>query len=169
MNIPQLASAYQRVASRHHLPAMTVGGLVITSPPPMDTAMAWTELQAFAPLAGWLQFQSKVVAFTGGALPQPAPEWGSLLDAACHDAAGRSIQCRSLGAGQIALVTATPTSGEENGVTYLVDEVRHLATGKVPGASLRYRRYWRPDPDNPEPGVVPCFVAFQGFAPQEEA
>ncbi len=169
MNLQQLAAAYHQVASRHHLPPMSVAGLEISTPAPMESATAWAELQAFAPVAGWLQFQSRVVAFNGGALPQPAPDWGTLLDAACHDAAGRSILCRSLGTGLIALVIATPAPGDDPAMTYLVDEVRHLATGKVPGACLRYRRYWRSDPDHPEPGVRPCFAALHGFAPQEDA
>ena len=144
---------------------MGVARLSIATTQHLDPAVAWAQLQALAPLAGWLQFQSKVVTFAGGALPEPLPAWGVLLDAACHDAAGRRILLRSLGAGQLALVIALPEIGETNSEVMLVDDHHHLATGKAPGHKLCYRRYWRIDPDR---GAVPYFAAFQGFASKEE-
>lgn len=164
MNITELVAAYNRIDSRHRLPGMAVARLSIAPTRHLDPGAAWAELQTLAPLAGWLQFQSKVVTFTGGVLPELLPAWGVLLDAACHDAAGRSILVRSQGAGQLTLVIATPDSEDTSSKVMLVDDHRHLATGKAPGQALRYRRYWRIDPDR---GAVPYFAAFQGFASQE--
>lgn len=163
MTPQQLAMAYARVAQRKCLPEMRLATLAIQRRDIADPAEAWADFRDLAPREGWVQFQSKVVVFTGIALPELDPAWGFLLAAEGVDAQGRSIALRQGPQGAPLLVIATPKApGAE---TYLVDEVTHLGTGAAPGP-LRYRRYWSTTGDM---GPVPVFAAFIGFGPKEDA
>lgn len=164
MNLATLSDAYARVAKRHGgLPEMALGKLAVSPPETLTPASAWDALKALNPVAGWLQFQSCVVCFEQGRMPEPESDWGVLLAAEAADGQGRSYLLRQDGSGALLLIAATPGSidGTEE---FLTDEVRQLATGKAPGR-LRYRRYWRRDP---EIGLVPAFAAFLGFARTED-
>jgi hypothetical protein len=162
MKIEQLCEAYNRIARQNRqygLQTMECSDLTVTTEDLPTPEAAWTRVQALKPVAGWLQFQSWVKTFKDGQLPDPQPEWGSLLDAELIDAAGHSIRLRTVSPAALRLVIAQPRSpGEESG-PYLSDTVRQLGTGKAAG-DLKYRRYWQLDPDR---GAVPVFAAFQGF------
>lgn len=163
MNLETLAAAYARIARAQGLPTMTLGALEVDARTLADPATAWDAFKAEGPQDAWLQFQSRVETFCGGALPEPEPDWGCLLAAEGVDQAGRSLQVRPGPGGALLLVIATPDGpGAE---AFLTDEVCHLATRAGIG-SLRYRRYWRQDP---EMGPVPAFAAFLGFACTKDA
>jgi len=124
-------------------------------------------LQRHAPQQGWLQFQSHVLAFTAGDLPQPAPDWGVLLAAEAVDPNGCSIHLRQSGSGGWLFTVCTPAreaTAETDTDLALADEVTLMATDKAPGP-LHYRRYWQLDP---ETGAAPAFAAFIGFGPTED-
>jgi hypothetical protein len=159
MNLEELAEAYGRIAGRHALPRVSPAHLRVSRQSLDNPQAAWTALQAVAPLEGWLQFQSIVQCFSGRALPKPEPDWGLLLAAEAVDGEGRSHLIRQDGSGGMVLVTCDPNA-DEGGETWLADEVEQLAAGKAPGR-LRYRRYWRRDP---EMGLAPALAAFIGFA-----
>lgn len=169
MTPSQLSTAYDRVAKAHQLPALKPARCQIETQVLSEPSDGFTQLQGQAPQQGWLQFQSRVVAFTAGELPQPAPDWGVLLAAEVVDADGRSIHLRQSGDSGWLLVVCIPdnqTTAEitpANGLV-LADEVTQLATDQALG-SLRYRRYWQLDP---ETGATPAFAAFIGFGPTEE-
>lgn len=163
MSLDALAAAYARVARAQGLPAMTLGTLAVETRTLTDPATVWDAFKAEGPKEGWLQFQSRVEVFRGGASPEPKPDWGYLLAAEGVDGSGRSLQVRPGPGGTPLLVIATPNGPGAD--TFLTDEVEHLAARDGLG-SLRYRRYWRQDP---EIGPVPAFAAFLGFARTEDA
>lgn len=158
MNLEALAEAYGRIPGRHALPVMFSAQMTTSRQTLSSPEDAWAALQGLAPLEGWLQFQSIVQCFAGGALPEAKPDWGLLLAAEAVDREGRSHFIRQDGLGGLILVTydPRPTKGAE---AWLADEVEQLATAKAPGR-LCYRRYWRRDPDM---GLVPAIAAFIGF------
>ncbi len=158
----KLAEAYARVATRQGLPAMQTATLAVETRDLADPAAAWDAFRDLAPTEGWVQFQSRVAAFAGRAVPPPEPDWGYLLAAEGVDDAGRSFALRQGPQGTCLLVIATPDApGAE---TFLIDEVTHLGTSTVPGP-LRYRRYWRA---YGAMGPVPVFAALVGFGPKED-
>jgi hypothetical protein len=182
MNHTELLAAYAEVARKHRLPAMesstvTVAAHHALTPGPSPAggrgeSDAWEWLRELAPREGWLQFQSRVVAFADGALPQPSQDWGMLLAAEAVLADGRSLSLRPDGRGALhgALFTHGPGGTvAEGGMTVeaLADRVRHRATGRVPGAAkaLHYARYWHLDPER---GSIPFLAAFDGFGHPEE-
>jgi hypothetical protein len=158
MNLEDLVDAYGRIADSHALPAMSPARLKVSRQSLDNPEAAWAALQSLAPLEGWLQFQSIVQCFADGALPEPEPDWGWLLAAEAVDGEGRSHLIRQDGHRGLILVTCDPRP--EGTETLLADEVEPLATAKAPGR-LRYRRYWRRDP---EMGLAPALAAFIGFA-----
>lgn len=165
MRLAKTLAAYEQFSHRQKLRPMEVSGLRLDSRH-LDTPEAgWTAFTACHPLEGWLQFQSKTLAFVAGELPEPQTDWGWLLEAEARDSAGRSLLIRTLSPGQLRLVIAEPQTAGTSESDYLTDEVRHWATGKVLEKAncryLRYRRYWRQDEFD---GLLPCFAAFQGFA-----
>lgn len=165
MTPSELSTAYARVRKAHGLPALEPARCQIETHALNDPSDALAELQRQAPQQGWLQFQSRVVAFTAGALPQPAPDWGVLLAAEAVDADGRSIHLRQTGAGGWLLVVCVPNgdASAPNGLV-LADDVTQLSVAKAPGP-LCYRRYWTLDL---ETGATPAFAAFIGFGLTEE-
>lgn len=161
------SNAYAAVAKAHGLPALAPARCRIQTRLLGDPENALTELQGHEPQQGWLQFQSHVVVFVAGDPPQPSSDWGLLLAAETVDASGRSIHLRQTGAGGWVLVVCSPLNGAAGAGAddlVLADQVTQLATGKAPGP-LRYRRYWRLDPDI---GATPAFAAFIGFDRTED-
>ena len=165
MNLDTLSAAYSRVRQAHDqgLPDMTLGTLAVQTRTLSDPATAWDAFKAEGPQEAWLQFQSRVETFRGGALPKPEPDWGYLLAAEGVDGAGRSLQVRPGSDGTLLLVVATP--GGPGAEPFLTDKVYHLAARPGLG-SLSYCRYWRQDL---EMGPVPAFAAFLGFTCTEDA
>lgn len=165
MSLAKTLAAYGQVAQRQGLRPMDLSGLRLDSRHLDTPEAAWTAFADYQPIEGWLQFQSKTLAFVAGELPEPQPDWGWLLDAEARDSVGRSMLIRTLSPGQLRLVIAEPQTAGTGELDYLTDEVRHWATGKVLEKAkcryLRYRRYWRLDDLD---GVLPVFAAFQGFA-----
>jgi len=164
MTTAELRAAHAEVARKHGLPPMACAALRVATRDCGDPETAWRALREHKPAEGWLQFQSRVATFMGGALPEPDPAWGLLLAAEAIDGSGRSLHVRQSEAGGLRLVIAEPADAADADEVFLTDSVRHLATDKAPGP-LRYRRYWRIDPAM---GAVPVFAAFRGFARQED-
>ena len=162
-----LLDAYAGIASKNALPAMHLGALSLERREISDVRLGWDALKQFELSDGWLQFQSKVVVIEQGNLPEPKSDWGLLLAAEAIARDGRSLQLRQDGSGGLLLVIATATDAadsDSDSELFLTDDVQRLATRKAPG-SLRHRRYWRLDP---QPGPVPVFAAFQGFARKKD-
>lgn len=169
MTATELCAAYNEVARKHEehgLLPMTCAAVQVETDDFDDPEIAWRALRDCKPMEGWLQFQSQVITFLAGALPEPDPAWGCLLAAEAIDVQSRSIHLRPSAAGGLRLVIAGPADAAADAEdVFLTDQVRHLATDKALGP-LCYRRYWRIDPAM---GVVPVFAVFQGFARQEDA
>ena len=177
MNPTDLLAAYSAVARIHNLPRMERAAATIVQRATLAPALghggeenAWTFLRALAPCEGWLQFQSRVVGFAGGELPEPAEDWGLLLAAEAALPDGCSLLIRPDGTGALRATLIAPATGEDPAdaaVGILGDRVRHHATGRAPGAdkTLRYSRYWEADPQR---GFVPVLAAFEGFGDPEE-
>jgi hypothetical protein len=162
MSINDTLKAYQRIRPFHKLPQMEVAALNIEVTDELTPALAWEKVQAWQPLEGWLQFQSKTVAFMGGALPEPKKDCGYLLDGEVFEFDGKSsLSVRTLSPGIIRLTIATPLKAGTGKEELLADDVRQLATGKTGHEYLCYRRYWRHDE---QLGFLPFYAAFQGFA-----
>jgi len=145
------------------LPEMELGSLRLETREMPDPTSAWEALATWQPRQGWLQFQSRTVAFLDAKLPEPESSWGLLLDAEVIDCEARpaALSLRTLSPGTLRLVIAHPLDAGAGEQDYLTDEVRQLATKKTGHRFLCYRRYWRWDETA---GFLPFFAAFQGFA-----
>lgn len=167
MSPERLLAAYAEVAKKHGLPHMELAAVEVNSRDIPDTESAWSEFARFAPVEGWLQFQSHVVAFKAGILPAPEREWGVLLAAEAVNAASGVIQLRPNETGGLRLSISCPSASDDGSMdqsVMLADTVRHLGTEKAYG-TLRYRRYWKVGSDI---GPVPVLGIFQGYANEEE-
>lgn len=166
MKLEQLHAAYRQLAPKHGLPPMQLAKLTVEpAQRPDDPAQLWQAIEDCAPDAGWLCFQSAVLRFEQGQLPQPTPELGYLLSAECCSAdATRSHSLRQRGDGGWLLTPFRHGVGED----LLCDQlslVRHDAgsgsnAGQLPGR-LRYRRYWRLDPQLGPCQAAACFIGFR--------
>lgn len=158
-----LLAAYGRLCRApvgKDLPAMLLGNLhreVRTYTEPVE---AWSSLTANSPIEGWLQFQSHQAAFRDG-LPDPPAGWGAFLTAEAVCADGSALTLRRSPTAQWVLVISRHSAPGP----LLCDEVAHLTHDRKLG-SLRYRRYWRLDPDL---GAVQHAACFVGFGAQEAA
>lgn len=157
-----LLTAYGTIADKHSLPPMVQAACKLERQEFSDSRQAWVALTSLAPEQGWLLYQSHVATFEQGHLPDSKSEWGALLAAETADARGRAVHLRQTSTGACCLITMTPRYDSDVGVdeSYLVDEVRQLATNKAPGSRLSHRRFWRLDA---EKGPTPIFAIFQGF------
>lgn len=179
MTVKALLDAYREVARKHDLPPMEGGTTTVVScatlaPGPTSAADsdAWRFVSALAPRQGWMQFQSRVVAFKNGEIPTPAPDWGFLLAAEAVLPDGRATVIGPDGRGTLQAVVLAhsavraETDTVTNATPAIIDRVRHRATGSIPDAhrGVNYIRYWRADPER---GLVPVVAAFAGFAPPE--
>lgn len=167
MSLQQVADAWNRVAeTRGALPTLKVQHLHVKTEIIDEPHRAWDEVITLPLREGWLQFQSIVICFTDGKVPDAEPDWGCLLAAEAITKDDQSILVRQNGAGGLSLVIMTDGPGE-GAEALLADEVSQLATGRVaqlPGIReppmLRYRRYWRGD----GAGFRPVLAAFIGFS-----
>jgi len=181
MTADELLAAYNKVAGKHGLPPMEVATttavhrVALAARPSAESGEdAWRFVRDLAPRSGWLQFQSRVVAFADDTLPEPAPDWGCLLAAEAVLRDGRSVTVGPDGRGALLAVVLRPEPlvpeadlAAAGAAPILLDRVRHRATGNVPGdgVAIYYARYWRADPER---GLVPVVAAFTGFGPTED-
>jgi hypothetical protein len=170
MNLTELLRASDQIRRTPALPAMECATATVTRrltlapcPDRGGDEGAWTFLHGLAPREGWLQFQSRIIAFTGGELPEPMEDWGLLLAAEAALADGGSLVLRPDGRGSLYATLTTPAVGA--GTEFLADHVRHRATGRAPGKAINYTRYWQADPER---GLVPVIAVFEGFGNPEE-
>ena len=164
MQLTTTLEAYQRLRTRvigSNLTEMEIAALHLETHHEPTPAAAWEALVSWQPQQGWLQFQSHTVAFDAAKLPEPEANWGLLLDAEAVDAQGRSLTLRTVSPGMVQRVIAQPLPAGGGEQDYLTDQVYQLATKKTGHIKLCYRRYWRQDEFD---GLLPFFVAFQGFA-----
>lgn len=156
MNVETLLNVYRQVIEcGNKLPQMSSADFKISSERLPSAMRAWESMVAFAPVAGWLGFQSKNQWFIGPMPPVPDAAAGVLLYAECVNGDQHSLHVRYNGADAWLLTRFTPRQGD----AYLCDTVKLLATDPTLG-SLRYRRYWRLDPQH---GAEPCAACFIGF------
>lgn len=141
------------------LPAMSLSNLafdvVADNVSPND---ALDTLQAFAPLDGWLTFQSAHRIILNG--DYDSKSCGALLCGESVNKDGETLAITSARSG-LKLTRYSPTQGSD----YLTDTVTHLGVSKAPG-NLRYRRYWRLDSEA-SCRVEPFAACFTGFAATE--
>lgn len=157
MNVEELLNAYRQVAGcGNKLPEMNSTDFEMSSERLPSAAEAWESIVAFAPVAGWLGCQSENRAFTANPPPAPDRITGVLLYAECVNSDSHSLHLRYNGAGAWLLTRFTPRQGN----TYLCDTVKLIATDPNLG-SLRYRRYWRLNPQHGAEPFVACFIGFE--------
>ncbi|MEW5892444.1 MAG: hypothetical protein AB1697_04825 [Pseudomonadota bacterium] len=160
LTLRQLLDDYGQVARRHDLPPMRLERLVRR----VQTCDSWQEalarLAAFTPASGWLQYQSRVLAFEDGTLPTPGPEAGALLEAeaARQDA---SLHVRRDGMGRWLVIEMRDS--ETEGEPCLAEDLRLLGAGAAPG-DLHYIRYWQADAAL---GMRQVTARFAGFLARE--
>jgi hypothetical protein len=162
MNARDLLDAYQRVTdfqrvagSQRRLPDMSPGSVDIRSERLQDPDAVLDALRGFAPVQGWITYQSHESAFFDG-LPEPEPDWGLPLAGECVDAAGVSLHLRQDGAGGWRLTRYTHRPEGEG----LCDTVEHLASLYPMARSSRYRRYWQVDAEHGVETRAACFIGF---------
>lgn len=152
-------SAYEALRERMNdklrLPAMHAGGHRLVTMPFDAPDRLWNALLEQAPTQGWLQFQSLQCAFPDG-LPKPEANWGLLLAAEAVNSQGDSLIVGRDGHGAW-LLSRCIHGPEQPG---LWDEVHHLAHNPDTG-TLRYRRYWRLDPEQGYVQTRACFIGFE--------
>lgn len=168
MDTQTLLELYNKVADgENRLPKMEDQTFTLkTTPiePPLASAEeAYRALEDFSPTQGWVGFQSADRSFTAGELPPMDNETGQLLAAEAVNAKGESLHIRYDGAGGwIGARYVAEVGGDR-----LADMVTHIANDKANDkvndkklGKLRYRRFWRIDPEH---GTEPCAACFIGF------
>jgi hypothetical protein len=147
------------------LPSMESGDLEPPRPQTFaeaDYDKVWEHFESLHPLQGWIGFQSRNRAFTGGALPPRDDEHdGRLLACELAVAEDVSVQVRQDPAGGWRLVEWRLRPGD----AYLTDEVRLIGSERALGR-LRYKRYWQLGEaglGDPRMGTVPFAACFIGF------
>ena len=153
----QLLTDYQTLCNTRagsELPRMHAAGLQQRQQSFVGHAELWAAVTAYAPVTGWLQFQSHQLAFRDG-LPSPAPEWGLLLQAEAVTADKLSLSVHRPPSGGWALIESQHLPQGD----LLCDCVHHLAHDPRLDR-LRYRRYWRLDPELGTVQAAACFIGF---------
>ena len=150
--------AYDSIAQEERLAPMRRGGCEADSEIHGDPDALLAALRALEPRQGWWQFQSYQGAFTEG-LPALEEDWGVLLAAEAVSASGESVAVSLDGSGGWRLTRFR--HGAEGGMVW--DEPELLAHDPRAG-KLRYRRYWRLDPER---GYRQEFACFMGFSAGE--
>lgn len=147
--------AYNEIAGDLKLPTLEQGGYTTELKSIADPNEVWSALAACAPAHGWLQCQSGQFAFTAG-FPEQDTAWGLPLAAEAVCADGDSLALGLDGTGGWLLTRHHHLVAGE----LLHDEVAQLAYGSKAGV-LRYRRYWRHDPEQGYVQVQACFIGFK--------
>ena len=135
----EMLERYRRIAGVHGLPVMQRGSCNLDARSYKDPDSLWVALRGLNPADGWLEFQSRQLAFRSG-LPEPEASWGCLLSAEACTGGGDSLAVNSDGAGGWRLARYQHDADGDG----LWDEVVQLAHDLKVG-SLRYRRYWSRD------------------------
>jgi len=148
-------NAYKSAARQLGLPEMHRGGCQLETQGLASAKDVWPALAAMSPRQGWLQFQSRQLAFHDG-LPPVETEWGLLLAAEAATSDGHSLALSLDGAGGW---TLTRYSHSQEG-EMLYDEPTQLAHDPNTGR-LRYRRWWRHDPAQGYVQIYACFIGFE--------
>ena len=128
--------------------------------PAAGAARLAQEIAAFAPNQGWLCYQSAVVAFPPGGLPEADADRGLILSGELTNTAKHSLHIRQDGRGGWHLTRFTPGAGD----AYLVDDHCLIAHGSDPQhpRRLHYRRYWTQDDQHGIRQAAACFIGFDG-------
>ncbi|HDL50317.1 MAG TPA: hypothetical protein ENH33_10240 [Actinobacteria bacterium] len=154
-----LLAAYERLngslPAGLRLPIMRSGGCRVEPRRFDDPAALWEAFKALAPTQGWLQFQSHQTAFFD-TLPDLQETWGLLLCAEASDGDANSLSLVQDGRGGWLLARFV----HDERAPGLWDELRQLAHDPKVGA-LRYRRYWRLDPEQGCVQEHACFIGFE--------
>lgn len=146
---------YSLLAELLDLPELRQGGCLQDLEVIHDFDALWKHLEVLWPVQGWLQFQSRQLAFHDG-LPALESAWGMLLSAEAVLPEGESLRLGLGTAGGWSISRLTHLA-EGDG---LCDEVRHVAHDPNTG-HLRYRRYWRIDEDQGAVQEHACFIGFE--------
>ncbi len=160
MNAQILLELYSTVAKgENRLPEMedqtfTLKAILL-EPPLASVEEAYKALEDFSPTQGWVGFQSANRCFTAGDLPPMDNETGKLLAAEAVNAKGESLHIRYDGAGRWFVTHYIAEAGDD----CLAETVAHIANDKKLG-KLRYRRFWRIDPEHGAEPYAACFIGF---------
>lgn len=170
MTLEELRDAYRRFREdQDGLPEMDLARVLITPTPvpadPFDpqpgSKHLAEEIAHFAPDAGWLCYQSKVVEVKDGNLAGNQDGLGLILSGELTNAAGESLHIRQDGRGGWLVSRFTPDQGD----CYLADIQRlivHAPHQDQPRRAryLRYRRYWKQDEHHGVRQHAACFIGF---------
>ncbi len=147
-----LLEQYNQIAQQHQLPPMTACGCDIETREHRDAAAAWQALVSAEPMAGWFQCQSAQQSFIG-ALPAHQPDWGALLAAevVATDDCSLHVEYHS------GVWRETRYRHRDDG-ELLCDELSQYLHN---GGRLKYRRYWRQDPEQGWVQSHACLIAVE--------
>lgn len=162
MNIQQLHQHYSALAKRHGLAPMQPVTLKITSHSAATEDELQSKIEQFAPVEGWICYQSRVHSFRNGE-PWQVSEVGLPLSAEAIDASGNALHLRQNGQGGWTISCYSHSESAPDTAEHLCDEVTHLGNSHTGGEldyDLGYRRFWRQDE---EQGVIPFAACFTGF------
>lgn len=120
-----------------------------------DKSKLYEQLKAFAPVSGWLGYQSGNHHFDHEPF-EPKKNYGVLMNAEVWNGSD-SLHVRYNGRGGWIVTTFL---NDESGDEYLVDDISHIASfNKKQQATLNYRRFWQKE----ALGINPKFACFVGF------
>ncbi len=164
MDAHTLLELYHKVAGgENRLPKMENQTFTLKAtpiePPLASAEEAYSALEDFSPTQGWVGFQSVDRSFTAGDLPPMDIETGKLLAAEAVNAKGESLHIRYDGAGGWIGARYVAVVGGDR----LADIMVHFANGKTNDkklGKLRYRRFWRIDPEHGTEPYAACFIGF---------
>lgn len=115
----------------------------------------WSEIERFAPVAGWLALEERLVQFDGGGLPQK----GVLLYGEVAKP-GASMHVRPDGnGGWRVTIWSEPKAGSEGAASHLAQTDRYAAANPALGW-LDYRVFWAVDAARGTRRVASRFVGF---------
>ena len=123
---------------------LSVDVQTLTEPAAVEAALA-----AFKPKAGWVERQSRTACFDAGELPPPQGGFDAIVSAELAGE-GESLSVRLVANGW-RLTTLSETANDDREWlmhdTTLAGVERLPASGTVFGRTLKYRVYWKYDPE----------------------
>lgn len=158
MNIAELEQCYNTLATRYKLPSLAPATLTMESTTVTRLEELLLAIETFAPLQGWICYQSKVHSFWHGE-PWRLADVGLPLSGEFIDDNGNALHLRQNGSGGWLLTRYLHNGTTTENSNYLSDDITQLGNSHAPGP-LCYRRFWRIDP---EQGVIPFAACFTGF------
>jgi len=154
-----LLQAYRQMPKDMGLPDMEIGRVSWECQRLASRPAVLAKIQGFQPDAAWIGFQDTNIFIDGGGVGESYPDThGEVLSAECWNGKTRqSLHIRHDGHPEGAWLATCFQAGE--GGDYLADGFALIATEKTLG-KLKYRRYWKIDPERGAEVFLACFVGF---------